>query len=467
MENIKEREVFANPYVVQMDRFADSLRHLSEKFLHLEDYKGSFTRDEVEEMFLRVSEKVCSKCERKQWCLVEDRVHTSQMVYEILCTVEEYGAELNIETKRRLQKKCLMAPRFLREMLEVFENAKQRLLWNNQIVQNRQGCAVQLNSFANVIRNTVREIDAGIFEDEHLEKRIKNRLKRIGVKVISSVFLLTRQGCYEIHLTLRTGKGQCLQTKEIARVISECVGRTMVPEQGERMVVGEEYCTVVWVEGPRFHTLQGVARIGKGCDSISGDTFLMKNLPGGKQGVVLSDGMGSGEAAYRESAMVVEMMEELLMSGFPADTAVQLMNTALVTGREEVRFSTIDMCLFDLYQGECEFVKAGASSTFIRHDGKTERITSDTLPIGVLPEISLKRVTRQLSDGDFVVFMTDGVLDALPAVEQEALMGTFIGGNNINNPGELAHHVLGQVLEWTGEPPMDDMTVIAVGIWRI
>ena len=60
MENIKEREVFANPYVVQMDRFAASLRHLSEKFLHLEDYKGSFTRDEVEEMFLRVSEKVCS-----------------------------------------------------------------------------------------------------------------------------------------------------------------------------------------------------------------------------------------------------------------------------------------------------------------------------------------------------------------------------------------------------------------------
>ena len=51
MENIKEREVFANPYVVQMDRFAASLRHLSEKFLHLEDYKGSFTRDEVEEMF--------------------------------------------------------------------------------------------------------------------------------------------------------------------------------------------------------------------------------------------------------------------------------------------------------------------------------------------------------------------------------------------------------------------------------
>ena len=34
--------------------------------------------------------------------------------------------------------------------------------------------------------------------------------------------------------------------------------------------------------------------------------------------------------------MVVEMLEELLGAGFPVKTAVQMMNTALVIGREEV-----------------------------------------------------------------------------------------------------------------------------------
>ena len=80
---------------------------------------------------------------------------------------------------------------------------------------------------------------------------------------------------------------------------------------------------------------QGVAKIGKGCEQISGDTFLMTALPGGKEGVVLSDGMGSGEEAFRESAMVVEMMEELLTAGFPMEMAIQMLNTALVMGREE------------------------------------------------------------------------------------------------------------------------------------
>ena len=49
--------------------------------------------------------------------------------------------------------------------------------------------------------------------------------------------------------------------------------------------------------------------------------------------MILSDGMGSGERAFRESAMVVEMLEELLTAGFPKETAIQMMNTALVMGR--------------------------------------------------------------------------------------------------------------------------------------
>lgn len=56
-----------NPYVIQMDKFAQSLKHLSETFLSLEEYKGAFTRDEVEEMFLRVSERVCEGCEKREW----------------------------------------------------------------------------------------------------------------------------------------------------------------------------------------------------------------------------------------------------------------------------------------------------------------------------------------------------------------------------------------------------------------
>lgn len=183
--------------------------------------------------------------------------------------------------------------------------------------------------------------------------------------------------------------------------------------------------------------------------------------------MILSDGMGSGEKAFHESAMVVEMLEELLTAGFPKETAIQMMNTALVMGREEIRFSTIDMSVFDLYTGKCEFVKAGASTTYLKRGEQVERISSTSLPIGVVQYLELETTEKQLRNGDFVIMVTDGVLDSLPVGEQDLLMEMIIGGTKGNNPKEMAHYILEQVLEWTGEEPMDDMTVAAVGIWSL
>lgn len=467
MAKVREKGEFLNPYVIQMDKFAESMVHLSKTFFTLEGYKGTFSKEEFEEMFGKITEKVCGSCEKKQECLGENKICTYQMMYEIMCAVEEYGAELNVELKRGLQKKCIRAPRFLRETLEVYENAKKVLFWNNKIVQNREGYAGQLASFAKLLQYTTRELEAGIFEDEYLEKKLKNHLKKSGIKMLSSVFYMTPQGKYEIHLTVKALKGLCVATKDLAYDVGKCVGRTMMPQQGERPIIGGQYCTVACVEGARYQTLQGVARIGKDCEKISGDTFLMTDLPGGKKGIAVSDGMGSGEDACRESTMVVEMLEELLEAGFPVKTAIEIMNTALVIGREDVRFSTVDVCLFDLYSGICEFVKAGASVTFVKRGDEVETISCATLPIGVIRDVEIETTERQLESGDFVVMVTDGVMDALPAKKQEELMAGFIREANTVNPKEMAHYILGEVLRESGEKPTDDMTIMTVGLWKL
>jgi len=450
-----------------MDKFTTSIQHLSQVFLRLEDVRGTFTKDEIESIFEKVSEKVCAGCDKKEECIVENSISVYQMIYEILHAAEDHGSDLNLEIRRKLQKKCILAPRFLRETLEAFGEAKQSMAWNNRIVQNREGCATQLDTFARMIQHATRELDASIFSDEILEKKLKQRLRRIGVRVLSTVFFMTPNGRYEIHVTGKAGKGHCISTREIADIISITTGRNMILEKDERQVLGEDYCTIISMEGPRYQTLQGVAKIGKGCNKISGDSFLLKELPGGIQGAILSDGMGSGEAAFKESAMVVEMLEELLDAGFPKETAVQMMNTALVMGREEVRFSTIDMSTFDLYEGLCEILKVGASTTFIKHDQLIERIHSTSLPIGVVQGLEVECVERRLSDGDYVVMVTDGVLDALPVGQQEMLMDAILQKADMVNPKEMAHFIMEQVLKASGEVPIDDMTVLVVGIWGL
>lgn len=456
----------SSPYVEQIERYAHSIKQLSQTFLGLEEKRQAFSDEEIEAMFSRVREKVCGKCEKCGWCWGENFVHTYQMGYEILSAVDHYGNEMNTETKRKLMQRCIMAPRFLREMLEGFHDARQNMIWINRMARSREGCAIQMDTFADMIRSTAKELENSIFTDERLEKKIGAALKKKGVRMLYAHFFMTKEGRYEIHVTARSVKKQKISAKEFVSAVSEAAGRRLILQSGTTQVIGSSYITVVCREGPAYYTMQGTARIGKGCSQISGDNFAMMELPGGRQAVALSDGMGSGEEACRESTLVIELLEELLDAGFPEKTAIQMINTTLVMGREEIHYSTVDMTVFDLYTGECEIIKAGASSTFIRKKDMVEHLSSTSLPIGVMNSIEIDSVRRQLSDGDFIVMVTDGVLDALPVGEQDLLLETIIQGSAISNPKELAHYVLEQVLAWTGKAPADDMTVLAVGVWE-
>lgn len=461
------RELEMNPYVIQIDKFVGSLEKLSKVFLELERKKTAFTEEDMECMCERVRERMCTQCSSYDLCFGRQRRKTYEMFWDIFRTIEEYGIELNIEKKRGIQKHCIQSGRLLKVALEVYKDAKQSLVWSQKMAESREGCAIQLDSFGQMIRHATRELNSSIFANDHLEKKIRSKFAKCGVTILTIVFFVTAEGRYEIHITGRSKQGTCMSTKNLAEFVSECCGRHMTLGREESAVLGPEYQTIIFVEGTCYHTLQGIARVAKGCKTVSGDSFSMLDLEDGKQCVILSDGMGAGEMAYRESRMVVDLLEDLLTAGFPQETAIQMLNTMLVTGREEVRFSTIDMSVFDLYAGTCSILKAGASYTFIKREKGVECVKSTSLPIGVVSKLELEKREVTLSEGDLVVMVTDGIMDALPVGEQEFLMKMIIEGTTENNPKEIAEHILEQVLECSGEVPMDDMTVIVIEIWSL
>ncbi len=455
-----------SPYVVQIEKYAHSVKELSRRFLELEEKRKGLTSEEMERMFQEVRSGVCKECEKCDWCWGENFVHTYQLGYEIFSAIENYGNELSVEVKRKLQRCCVRAPRFLRGMLDAFRNAKRNILWRNRMAQSRKGCAMQMNAFADMLEVTAKEMEDSIYTDERKEKQIAAALKKEEIRVLCMTFFLTRDGKHKIQMIARSADGGGIPVKEVGGVLSEIMGKRMIPDKEQSQVLGKDYLPLVFLEGPAFYTMQGIARIGKGCSKISGDSFMLLELPDGKSSAALSDGMGAGEEARRESELVTDLLEDLLEAGFPPETAVQMINTALVMGREELRFSTVDMTVFDLYTGSCEIIKAGASSTFLKRRDSVEHLCSTSLPIGVLHKLEIDSAIRTLSDGDFVIMVTDGVLDALPVGEQDLILETIIQGTEKQNPKEMAHHILEQVLSWTGEEPLDDMTVLVIGIWK-
>ena len=177
--------------------------------------------------------------------------------------------------------------------------------------------------------------------------------------------------------------------------------------------------------------------------------------------------MGSGMDACRESEIVVELLEQFMESGFSQEAAARMVNSALILNGREGMFSTVDICAVDLYTGICEFLKAGAAATFIRRDHWVEAISSESLAAGLVQRIDFDTASRKLYHGDCLVMMTDGVLDALPAKEQEEQMIDIIQNTNIVNPTEFARSILSEVLKYSGEMPLDDMTILVIGLWGV
>ena len=159
MEEVKEEyKVIMNPYVTQAERFAVSLHHLGEKFLKIEEPKEQFSEEEISVMCELVVDKVCKSCENRGMCMKGEKEHIHQMIREILCTVEIYGIDLNMEMKKRLQKECILAPRFLRETLETFQNAKREMLWQNKMILGWDGDFLSNVLLAIIVIASVGEI---------------------------------------------------------------------------------------------------------------------------------------------------------------------------------------------------------------------------------------------------------------------------------------------------------------------
>ncbi|MBT9176876.1 MAG: Stage II sporulation protein E [Firmicutes bacterium] len=78
---------------------------------------------------------------------------------------------------------------------------------------------------------------------------------------------------------------------------------------------------------------------------VSGDSYRVTELVGGKLALMVSDGMGNGPVAHQESRTVVNLLEQMLRAGFDKEVTVQTINSVLALRSHAETFATLDMAL--------------------------------------------------------------------------------------------------------------------------
>ena len=95
-----------------------------------------------------------------------------------------------------------------------------------------------------------------------------------------------------------------------------------------------------------------------------------------------------------------------------------------------------------------------------------EAITSTSLAAGLVQQIDFETTARKLYHGDYVIMVTDGVLDALPQEKEEETMKEIIMDVHEEAPREMSRGILERVLGYSDYKAQDDMTILVAGVWK-
>lgn len=355
----------------------------------------------------------------------------------------------------------------LLKLTDIYENLAKRHHGNNPLADS---VIVQLKEVARLMLEYTGVFSREVELDGEMKKNLDKALEKRGVRMDSIRVIERGDGHWELHVVIRASRRKCPTTREVAEIISDITERGFESSDNNRIMLNGIFNEYTFVESGRFHVVHGVARCNKAGNTVSGDNYSVNEVSKGKILVSLADGMGSGLDANQESSLVLELVEEAVKAGFSETAAIEMINTALAANDGLGAPVTIDMCVIDTLVGIANFIKLGAVATFIKRDGWVEIIQSETLPIGVLNQVDFDCSIKKMYAGDYIIMITDGILEAIPSLEKEKDFLEMIAQIPAGNPQGMAEEILTEVMElMVGREvscPKDDMTVIVLGMFQ-
>ena len=292
------------------------------------------------------------------------------------------------------------------------------------------------------------------------EELLRERFMDSGIEMTHMTAVRDEGNHKKYYITARSISRKIMLSKDAARLISEIMNENIRVAEDTSAIISETSRVIVFEESCSYRCQYEVKRIKKYGSLVSGDNFSVKENADGRLVMMISDGMGSGSLASCESGLMVDTMEELMETGFDPLYAIAFSNECITARNEGSSFTTFDMGVIDLYDGTLELYKQGAAPTYIVRAGDTvEEIRSTTLPVGVLDAVECDRSYHELSDGDVVIMVSDGVFSGA-LVDLDGYIKELLHDLPMMDCRDIMEELMTGLLKMSNGCFDDDVTVI-------
>lgn len=345
------------------------------------------------------------------------------------------------------------------------ETDRELLLRRGEARDNRKQYAFTLRQMAGFMQKVACTSVQLIRLGGRREKQMIRAMAQEGIGIQDIYLVRGQEEKLEITVSACVWKKSSVTAEQIADYLSVLMDLRLVSEKRNPYFIGREPVSLYFEEEPVYCCLTAAATAVKENETVSGDSYSF--LEGDDSlTAILSDGVGSGPAAAKDSSGIVNLTEQLMEAGLGGRMAVQMLDTMLGVEGNEAHTATLDICRLDLHSGVCTLTKAGAAATFLKRGSEVEKIGGQGLPLGFLREEGEREVTRQLQHGDMVVLVSDGVLQDWACGDGEFWFAQQMERLHVSSPVDMANLLLKYTIEQCRGNIRDDMTILAVGLWE-
>ncbi len=295
--------------------------------------------------------------------------------------------------------------------------------------------SMELNGLMGMMDSLTTDLKCDMAEEEHLKKGILKRLSKIGFRIDDLVVKKNSAGTViEVLKPACSGERECANV--VLPIVSNQAGkpfmlynvecsmgyrqdREVVDSYADSLGVasdcrlkcenGCKTCKIRLMPAVKYQVEVDVVEKAKCLDDVNGDSYMVKLLDDGRLAMAISDGMGTGISASRESKAAIKMLAKLLEMGVESEFAVQTVNLMMLMRSKDDSFTTLDLTVVDLFSGTAEVIKAGAPSSVVKRGKEAASVGGYSLPAGVFAPLEIQKIEIELADDDVMVMMSDGV----------------------------------------------------------
>lgn len=430
-----------------------------------------------EQSVIQLYSRVCVRCAMRESCYTTDYAKTYKILQKLTLCVQQNQEEELHQILGEMLSFCPNTEKLQGECKKITTQIRAEQIWRSRNQDCRRAAAQGLSKISRMLCRAGDELDEQRKIYYELRDRVRRGMEAVEITLCDFSCRHTRSGHLEVRLAMPRStllpcnlhlEGRPLSCTEgchhCSRAADVLTHIVKTPMEASCLTRCEDnICTVLFVESPRYETEFGIVSTKAYQSPQSGDCFTKFQLEEGGIYAVLSDGLGTGQIASRQSNACMKLIRLFLEGGLNFGEASEAVDALIAASADGETISTaVDALYLDLYSGTAHFAKRGAAPSYLinPNDSSCREITMAEAPLGFLG--SSKTLKEKMAHGYVIVLLSDGISDAFSSEAlTRFLISIFKEGEDVQ---KSVKKILEKAIALSSGKPKDDMTVAAVRI---